>query len=64
MQTHILYYSEQLPQNPLRGHSMIEKRDIVKCFSELTWIQNKDLRDKVVNVWKTAADRGKWQRLQ
>ena len=43
---------------------MIEKRDIVNCFSELTWIQDKDLRNKVVNVWKTAADRGKWQRLQ
>jgi putative nucleotidyltransferase with HDIG domain len=43
---------------------MIEKRDIVNCFSELTWIQDKDLRNKVVNVWKIAADRGKWQRLQ
>jgi putative nucleotidyltransferase with HDIG domain len=43
---------------------MIEKRDIVNCFSELTWIQDKDLRNNVVNVWKTAADRGKWQRLQ
>jgi putative nucleotidyltransferase with HDIG domain len=43
---------------------MIEKPDIVNCFSELTWIQDKDLRNKVVNVWKNAADRGKWQRLQ
>jgi putative nucleotidyltransferase with HDIG domain len=43
---------------------MIEKRDIENCFSELAWIQNKDLRKKVVDVWKTAADRGKWQRLQ
>src|SRR5512137_522325 len=43
---------------------MIEKRDIVNCFSELIWIQDKDLRNNVVNVWKNAADRGKWQRLQ
>ena len=43
---------------------MIEKSDITSCFPELTWIQDKDLRNKVVNVWKTAADRGKWQRLQ
>ena len=43
---------------------MIEKRDIVSCFSELAWIRDKDLRNKVVDVWKNAADRGKWQRLQ
>lgn len=43
---------------------MIEKCDIVGCFSELTWIQDEDLRNMVVNVWKIAADRGKWQRLQ
>jgi putative nucleotidyltransferase with HDIG domain len=43
---------------------MIEKCDIVSCFSELTWIQDTDLRNKVVDVWKIAADRGKWQRLQ
>jgi len=43
---------------------MIEKDDIVNCFSELSWIQDKDLRNKVVNVWKIAADRGKWKRLQ
>jgi putative nucleotidyltransferase with HDIG domain len=43
---------------------MIEKRDIEACFTELTWIQDKGLRDKVVMVWKTAADRGKWHKLQ
>ena len=43
---------------------MIEKSDIVNCFPELAWIQDKVLRNKVVNVWKTAADRGKWQQLQ
>jgi len=43
---------------------MIEKREIEKCFSELEWIHNTDLRKKVVDVWKTAADRGNWQRLE
>jgi putative nucleotidyltransferase with HDIG domain len=43
---------------------MIEKRDIETCFSELQWIQHKDLRAKVVTVWKNAADRGGWQKLQ
>jgi putative nucleotidyltransferase with HDIG domain len=43
---------------------MIEKRDIEKYFSELAWIQNIELRKKVVDVWKTAADKGKWQHLQ
>jgi putative nucleotidyltransferase with HDIG domain len=43
---------------------MIEKRDIETYFPELQWIQHKDLREKVVTVWKTAADRGGWKRLQ
>lgn len=43
---------------------MIGKHDIEACFTELTWIQDKNLRDKVVNVWKTAADQGKWDRLE
>jgi putative nucleotidyltransferase with HDIG domain len=43
---------------------VIEKSDIISCFPELSWIQNQTLRNKVVNVWKRAADRGKWQRLQ
>jgi putative nucleotidyltransferase with HDIG domain len=43
---------------------MVEKRDIENCFSELAWIQDKDLRKKVVDVWKTAADRGRWKQLQ
>jgi putative nucleotidyltransferase with HDIG domain len=42
---------------------MIEKHDIEKYFSELAWIHNIELRKKVVEVWKTAADQGKWQRL-
>ena len=43
---------------------MIEKRDIENCFTELSWIKDTNLRTKVVNVWKTAADRGRWNRLQ
>ena len=43
---------------------MIEERDLETTFSELRWIQDTDLRRKVVSVWKTAADRGKWQKLQ
>jgi putative nucleotidyltransferase with HDIG domain len=43
---------------------MIERRDIEKYFTELTWIQEKDLRKKVVDVWKMAADRGGWNHLQ
>jgi putative nucleotidyltransferase with HDIG domain len=43
---------------------MVEKRDIEAVFSkEISWIKNKNLRDKVVNVWKEAADRGNWKSL-
>ena len=45
-------------------YSMIEIRDIESIFPELLWIQKKELRTKVVNVWKTAGDQGNWQRLQ
>lgn len=43
---------------------MIERRDIENYFTELQWIQDKNLRVKVVDVWKTAADRGNWRKLQ
>jgi len=43
---------------------MIEKHELENYFTELAWIQDKDLRKKVVEVWKTAADLGKWQRLE
>ena len=43
---------------------MIEKHDIETYFAELTWIQEKELQRKVIDVWKTAADRGKWTSLQ
>jgi putative nucleotidyltransferase with HDIG domain len=43
---------------------MIEREDIERYFTELTWIQDKDVRKKVVDVWKNAADRGEWKDLQ
>jgi putative nucleotidyltransferase with HDIG domain len=43
---------------------MIKRQDIENYFIELTWIQEKDLRKKVVDVWKMAADRGGWNQLQ
>ena len=43
---------------------MIKKRDIETCFSEeLNWIQDKDLRNKVIIVWKKASDRGHWGKI-
>lgn len=42
---------------------MIEKDDIKKCFQELQWINDINLREKVVEVWKKAADRGNWKSL-
>ena len=44
--------------------SMVEKSDIEACFSEeLKWIKDNEIRNKVVQVWKVAADRGKWKKL-
>ena len=43
---------------------MIEKHDIEQYFLELELIKDKELRRKVVDVWKTAVDRGGWTRLQ
>ena len=42
---------------------MIEKDDIKKCFQELQWIKDINLREKVIEVWKKAADLGKWKSL-
>ena len=43
---------------------MVEKREIELIFlKELQLIENKDLKEKVVNVWKEASDRGKWKSL-
>jgi len=42
---------------------MIETTDIEKTFPELQWIHDKAIRQQVVKVWKNAADRGGWKRL-
>ena len=42
---------------------MVEKDEIINRFSELQWIIDIDLRNKVVEVWKKAADRGNWTSL-
>ncbi|MBN1280981.1 MAG: HDIG domain-containing protein [Candidatus Thermoplasmatota archaeon] len=42
---------------------MVEKRDIEKYLTELAWIHDKSLREKVVEVWKKAADQGHWEDL-
>lgn len=43
---------------------MVETKDIEKIFSEeLHWIKDVDLRNKVVEVWITAAKRGGWDIL-
>ena len=43
---------------------MVEKSEIETCFSkELQWIKDKDLRNKVVEVWKVASERGKWKSI-
>ena len=41
----------------------LQRFAVENCFSELKWIKNEDLRDKAVEVWKKAADRGKWETL-
>jgi putative nucleotidyltransferase with HDIG domain len=43
---------------------MVEKKDIINIFSEeLSWIDDKKLKEQVINVWKTAADRAGWTTL-
>ena len=40
---------------------MVVNKDIESVFSEeLKLIKDKEIRDKVVEVWRVAADRGKW----
>lgn len=43
---------------------MVEKIDIEKAFSkELQWIKDKDIKEKVVEVWEKAAKQGNWKSL-
>lgn len=43
---------------------MVEEKEIKTCFKqELGLIKDESIREQVVNMWKTAADRGKWDTL-
>lgn len=43
---------------------MVTEKEINDCFSEeLKWIKDKDLREKVVSVWKTAANKRGWNSI-
>lgn len=43
---------------------MVEKKEIESCFKEeLQWINDAALQDKVVDIWKAAADKGNWNTL-
>ena len=43
---------------------MVERSDVESVFSnQLQWIKDEDLKNKVVNVWKEAADRGCWKSI-
>lgn len=43
---------------------MVDKKDIVKIFSEeLSWIVDNKLKEQVINVWKTAVNKGCWKTL-
>ena len=44
---------------------MVEKKDIEICFSdELNWINDENLRKKVVNIWKEAANSGNQKNIE
>ena len=44
---------------------MVDKKDIKNIFSEeLEWIEDKDLREKVIDVWHKASKLGKWDDLK
>lgn len=43
---------------------MVEKSEIESCFfKELQWINDKNLKNKIINVWVEAAKRGKWKTI-
>jgi putative nucleotidyltransferase with HDIG domain len=43
---------------------MVDKSDIEKIFyKEIQWIKDKNIKEKVVNVWQKAAERGNWKSL-
>lgn len=43
---------------------MIEKKTIEETFKEqLSWIKDQTIKEKVINVWHTAATQGEWSSL-
>jgi len=43
---------------------VVTEEEIKECFSEeLSWIKNDSLKEKVVAVWKTAADKRGWKSI-
>jgi len=43
---------------------MIDEGEIKNCFSkELSWIKDETLKNKIINVWKKAAEKGKWNSI-
>lgn len=46
------------------GTCMVEIEEIKNCFDEeLALIKDSTLKEQVIKMWKTAADRGKWETL-
>jgi putative nucleotidyltransferase with HDIG domain len=44
---------------------MVDKTDIVTIFSkQLEWIKDENLKQKVIIVWKEAANRGGWKNIE
>jgi putative nucleotidyltransferase with HDIG domain len=44
---------------------MVDKKVIEKIFSEeLSWIKDKKLKEQVIDVWKTAAERAGWKTFE
>src|SRR4030042_6016630 len=43
---------------------MVDKKEIESVFSEeLQWIKDNNLKQKVINVWIEAANRGNWKSI-
>lgn len=43
---------------------MVSENEIKECFSkELSWIKDEAIREKVVTIWKTAAEKRGWKSI-
>jgi hypothetical protein len=44
---------------------MVDRTDIVAIFlKQLEWIKDENLKQKVISVWKEAANRGEWTNIE